>query len=388
MSITLLPIIGINQGFPSAQVDLKESQFNTAGWSYKYKNKEYNMAKKKRFSLDIAKIEATVQDYFNMNTQFSYQIMRHDNTGMFIEIEKGKSNGQLTLYYTGGQVSASPQGRMAQKAEELWEYIRENSLMPNVDHKIFVLRDIDRDDFSTYIECLTEDGNLTITQLENKDPNAAYRYEILNKYGARLTLTYYTNGTVLMQGLVTGLFINMIIETITTISTIPHTVLNEILSIDNAPPAVIDPDLSKHISNLLPISGTLVERCINSSITLINSAKPLDEYSSYTFGILRGLDGLIGERIKRVTGVPFPSYGTYFDTHDKINYYIKTTDFDHIPIVKSLLEKAYTYLFKYRNNTFHVNRVTMEASMELTYDEAYDVIKETLTIIDELCNNW
>lgn len=81
------------------------------------------MARKKHFILDIDNIPSVIEEYFNANTQFEYEISKLDDKGLLLKIKKGTSQGILNLFYVKGQVSFSVQGRMQEKAEDCWNYI-------------------------------------------------------------------------------------------------------------------------------------------------------------------------------------------------------------------------------------------------------------------------
>ena len=70
--------------------------------------------------MDIDSIPSVIEEYFNANTQFEYEISKLDDKGLLLKIKKGKSQGILNLFYVKGQVSFSVQGRMQEKAEDCW----------------------------------------------------------------------------------------------------------------------------------------------------------------------------------------------------------------------------------------------------------------------------
>ena len=108
------------------------------------------MARKKHFILDIDSIPSVIEEYFNANTQFEYEISKLDDKGLLLKIKKGKSQGILNLFYVKGQVSFSVQGRMQEKAEDCWNYIKQKTSLPNKEHKTYTIRDVSEDDFINY----------------------------------------------------------------------------------------------------------------------------------------------------------------------------------------------------------------------------------------------
>ena len=113
------------------------------------------MARKKHFVLDIDNIQSAINEYFKVNTQFKYEISKVDDKGLLLKIAKGKSNGLLNLFYSKGRVSYSVQGRMKEKAEECWEYIKQQTSLPNTEHKTYTIKDVAEDDFHGYLKSAT-----------------------------------------------------------------------------------------------------------------------------------------------------------------------------------------------------------------------------------------
>jgi hypothetical protein len=55
---------------------------------------------------------------------------------------------------------------------------------------------------------------------------------------------------------------------------------------------------------------------------------------------------------------------------------------------KQALEQGYSFFNQHRHSTFHVDSFNVETSRTLEYDEAVNIIKDCLVIINNICNNW
>lgn len=108
------------------------------------------MARKKHFYLDIESIPSVIDDYFKANTQYEHEIAKNDDSGLLLKIKKGNSTGILNLFYSKGRVSYSVQGRMKEKAEECWNYIKQQTALPNTEHKTYTIKDVSKEDFNEY----------------------------------------------------------------------------------------------------------------------------------------------------------------------------------------------------------------------------------------------
>lgn len=203
------------------------------------------MARKKHFVLDIDNIQSAIDEYFKVNTQFEYEISKVDDKGLLLKIGKGKSNGLLNLYYSKGRVSYSAQGRMKEKAEECWEYIKQQTSLPNTEHKTFTIKDVAEGDFQGYKKCLEEYDSYIVEDMEFLDSNVISRFKVTGKYDATIVFTYYKNGTLYLQGTMSSLFLSLIVETLPVITTIPSDIIKEVMSNSTTMPIVIEEDLGK-----------------------------------------------------------------------------------------------------------------------------------------------
>lgn len=347
------------------------------------------MARKKHFILDIDSIPSVIEEYFNANTQFEYEISKLDDKGLLLKIKKGKSQGILNLFYVKGQVSFSVQGRMQEKAEDCWNYIKQKTSLPNKEHKTYTIRDVSEDDFINYKKCLEEYEDYTVDDVVFSDPNVISRFRVTGKHSATIVFTYYKNGTLYLQGTMSSLFLSLIVETLPIITTIPSDIITEVINSSITTPILIDEDLEKNIENVEPIKGSVIEKMILSSIQLINSAVPVEDYGCFVLGILKAIDAIISKKIVEISGVSFERYGTYFGSDDgKITYNFKLPILDYNPNLKKSIEEAYTYFIDKRTASFHIDRTAIETSTILSYDEALDIVRESLKHINNICKNW
>lgn len=344
------------------------------------------MAQKKHYSLAIDNIPHAIDEYFQANTSFEYEIINQSEKGMICKMTKGKSQGFLNLFFTRGQVSHSSQGRMADKAEDCWNYVVQTTSLPNTEHKTYTIHSVSEEDYSAYIECLN--GLYDITEIQTDDPNVAQRHTVKGEYGAIVTMTYYKNRTLYLQGTLSSLYLTMIVETLSAISTTPDTIVQEIVCCANTAPVLFSDKIEDHIQNIEPIKNSVLLKMMRSSIQLVNSAKPVDDYNCFVHGVLVALDGVMSKKLVELHGSPFKTFGTFFESVDGVNFVFKTNTADAYPNLKTALEKAETFLHNKRTATFHVDRSAIEASTIITFDMAIDILTEAISHINNICNNW
>ena len=235
-----------------------------------------------------------------------------------------------------------------------------------------------------------ESDEIEITTV-NTDNNPAIRnqYHLKGKYDAKVSIIFYNNGTLFLQGAVTAFYIELITEIMETISSVPTEVMEDFLAIQPLVGCVIEKDLNKHFTKTENIEGSILEDFLKTSIALANSGVVVDDYGCYTFGIMKALDGLISKRLLE-DAPDFKDYGTYFERGKDGNYHFleNVGTYNGNPSLKRALEKAYDFYNKNRHTTFHIDRRNLETSRTLYYDEAVNIIKDGLVIINDLCTNW
>jgi hypothetical protein len=299
----------------------------------------------------------------------------------------------LNCFISVGQVSHNIQGshgRINSICKDCWDYILDRATIPAPDQKCFTLRDVSSDNFDAFIEAVKEYNNVQVTsQVTDNNQSIRNHYHLKGKYDAKLSVIYYENGTLLVQGSITLFYVEFVTEILESISSVSSAVIEEVFSITSAGAYVIEKDLDRHFSKLDHIVDSISENFINTSISLANSAVQVDDYGCYTFGVLKALDAILRKRLLE-DAPEFVDYGTYFEKDRTDNYHFVSgvATYNSNTRLKGALERGYTFFSKNRHSTFHVDRFNVETSRILNYDDAVNIIKECLVIINNICDNW
>lgn len=351
------------------------------------------MMANKKYSLAIEKIDDAAKDFIAAHPTYTLHIKEcKEGKVKQIEISHTKQKGVLNCYITAGQVSHYTQGSGSMNGicEKCWEYIVEQTSIPNIDQKCFKLPVVKVDDFDALIDALKEYNGISVSEA-NTENNPAIRnqYHLKGKYDAKISVTFYNNGTLLVQGSITSFYIEFITEILQTISSVPSEAIEEVFAIQSRAGYVLDTDLGKHITKLEHIRGGVIEQFIKTSINLVNSSTKVEDYGCYTFAILKALDAVLSKRLLE-DAPDFDDYGTYFQKDKNGLYCFKGSvgTYDNNLHLKSALEKGYSFFNQHRHSTFHVDSPNIETSRILEYDEAVNIVKDCLVIINNICNNW
>ena len=306
------------------------------------------MAKKHSIQIDL--IDKFAKEFIEKEG-YNYSIEEHPNRTIVekhIQIHKDKTKGKIVFYISGGQVSYQVQtGNQTIRTilEKCWLHIFENTKLPNIDAKSFSAKNIEAELFDCFIEDLRKQYN--VIEKENMNTTIRNQYLISGEYGACLSVIYYKNGTLYIQGRITPLFVRIISEVVEELAPDPKYVKDIFLAIEPEKEVLIDTDLSKHITKMVHISGSKIEAMIKTSIQLVNYAWPLDDYCCFTHSILRALEGLIRKRLMEDSIDTFDNIGEFFQDKDNMfKFKDEITRFDDIPALKNSLEEAYDFYNK------------------------------------------
>ena len=337
-------------------------------------------------SLYREKIPSAIKEFAENRGLEWHCTSKQDSQDTF-KLTQGKANAFITVYYKkNGLTSISYQGsnRTNKLGEECCEYVISKASLPDTYHQTFTIRNANFDNYDYF---KSEIGEENISVENTNDTSVHERIKVKDETGAAITVTMYKNATLYFQGNITPLFVSLM-----------NAALQWMLAEENENVSVIglknvscdvDCDIAKHIQHIdkLKPDGNVLIKMIETSLQLANSGIAVSDYGCYTYGILKGIEGIIKLRLFEDVP-PFENFGDYFiyDKHTG-TYKFKQSFYDAKIELKRSLEKAYTHFNKYRHSTFHVDN-QIETTKILSYSEAISILYDSLDVINELCDHW
>lgn len=363
---------------------------------YVYLPPNHSVMASKKVSLAIERIDSAAQEFIGSRPAYTICI-KECNKGSQKQIEithtKNNERGILNCFISGGQVSHNIQGKYSslnQICKECWEHIVKQTSIPIENQKCFTLKNVPDVDFETFIQAVKDYNGVEVAVINSgNNPNIISQYHLKGAYGAKISVIYYKNGTLFVQGCVTSFYVEFITEILQCVSSVPTEMIKEVFAIQTQSGYAINPDIDTYIKDRTHTSGSVIEKFLATSINIANSAAVVEDYGCYTFGALKALDAVLRTRI--LEDVPeFDTYGEYFQKGATNDFCFKNSvqTFDNNPNLKAALETGYSFFNQHRHTTFHVDKLNIETSRILEYDEAINIIKECLVIINNICNNW
>ena len=230
---------------------------------------------------------------------------------------------------------------------------------------------------------------IIVTRAATANPTIHEWFDVSDSNNCRVTCTLYGNGTFLLQGNVTPLYVTVMTEALrwlvdeTKMSSLPDSItLNNTVSI-----------YSENINDLipqLPICGDtdgIIERMVSTSVRLFNSGIIVDDYGCYTFGVLKALEGVLKLRLSDDLG-PIDKLGEHFYYDQSSHRHrIITTAYDGKLELKKAINKGYNNWVSSRHSTFHADDQIATSTL-LSYEQATAVFQDTLNCINAICDNW
>lgn len=344
----------------------------------------------KNQSLYRDKIPGAIEEFVNSVEGLSYTLTSDKNDQHVYKLTSSKSHIFVSIFYKNNglvTVSANSSGKLEELTADCVNYIVEKTSLPDTVHKTFSIRDSNVAQYPYFKEAISE--TLNVEDIGTKDPYVSNRFKVTDSTGASQTITLYANNTLYFQGRVTPMFITIVgfaLEWMTNdVQTLDNylELKNMVFEFKEDPAEYIN-----DTSHFYP-EGEFLLKQIRTSLVLANSGIIVDDYSCYTFNILRSLEGLLKLRMLEDTST-FENFKPFFKKDRSTNTYkfedtVKTYDIN-LPL-KRALERTYTFFKKYRVPTFHVDD-EIETSTTLTYQEAISVIQEAFVHINDICDNW
>lgn len=352
-----------------------------------------------KFALNIGEIENAVNTYSALKPAYTFSLDKRENQFLY-KVGKDGNEVSLTLYILkGGMVSHQVQSKkglsdIASVAEDCWEYVVENTHIQCSSCNFFKLSNVEEEEFSDFIDLASNGYGYIVNTVDNPNDTFKCRKTIEDQYGARLSINYYNNGTLTLQGALSPMFTYMWTECVSLLGDIEEEERNEFISYStSAPQNVLDPNLSSHIDNLAPMTGNKIDLFAEVSIKLANLGIVCEDNAWISFSVLKGLDALIS--LKLTGGNPTNSFDVYSEFFipsavgsDDFVFKTAITTYDGNAPLKRALEEAYSYLRLQRNTSFHIDRANVATSRIVAYEEAVDIITECLKYMNRICRNW
>lgn len=349
------------------------------------------MAQTKNFNINVELIDDTINEFVESQEKkitVEKVIQKVDSQWVF----KFKVDGQkryctnLTCYFKKAGVSFLVQGKDINLGNECKEYLIENASVTLRNRKAFTIQKAEEEQVDVVMEFLREVCECEITEKECGSCSVLKQWKVEGKYHDCIHVTFYTNGTFLVQGRPNITFLNFI-DIATQVFT-PSEIKREHLKMYDVTDTeeAISANLKNHLPNAYKYIDEKLDAIMAPSLALLNSDIVLTDYSAMAFPILRGAEGVLKDHFS-VQGVDLGTngFGEFFrfDRNKACIIWEKDRSglFPKSNYRESLLD-LYSFFHRQRHTIFHAE-TQVALSRTLEFNEAFDMVKEGLSLIDK-----
>lgn len=340
----------------------------------------------KNLNIDQNKIDEAIQEWSGLDD--IPEASKRGN-GYHYKVAKDDREALIVLYKkTDGTTTINPSvGKNPELSKELAKHIVDKCLITTRKSFSLSFRDVNEETYNLLCEFLTKDIKAEIA--DEKNTTSQKQLKVKGPYKDEISIIYYNNKTVLIQGKPLNLYIEI------------KLFFYDILSFDEvvkteAATYEIDikvQDIRNELKSYLPNSYSFLDdriiKIITPALSLAKLEIVLEDYSSFAFPALRGLEGYIR---KLLTAKGNENYvkscgklGSLFrKDHNNIERLQEFARDDiECDMTIAALEKSYNLWKSKRHPYFHVDIRTQITPIIWKKEDAEELIFEVLNTIEE-----
>ena len=339
----------------------------------------------KDLNLDRGKIEDAIQEWAGLKEKI--EPVKKGN-GYHYTVPKDGSEILLIIYQNkNGTVSLNPNaGKNPALSNELAEYIKEKCLITKRTNFSLSFRNVNTEDFLLLLEFLAE---LEAIILDDNNVDGRRIMHVKGPFNDEITVIYHGNKTVQVQGKPLNLYVEI------------KLFFYEILSFDQvvqteAETYEIDiktEDIRNELEQYLPIAFSFlderIKKIITPSLTLMKLEMELEDYSSFAFPALRGLEGYMRQLlswkgkedgVKRINNINKLFREDAYKVSRLQNFAVDDIRCDE---TCQALEKIYNFWKPLRHPFFHTESRVQMTPIIWKKEDAEAILNETLVLIED-----
>lgn len=334
----------------------------------------------KKLNIDQGKISAVIKKWSDTDANPTTQ--KKGLATHYSILKDGKNVLLIAYFNAGGTTTLNPNsGTYPELSKEIADLIVENCLISERQNTTLSFKDISDEAFDLLIEYLSDVLEASVSS----DPvGHGIQYRAKGLYKDEISITRYNNKTTLIQGKP----LNLYIET--------KLFLYEYLSIEEVVKKESDSynikisvdDVQKELKSYLPTAFDFLDeklvKIITPALSLIKLNMPLDDYSSFAFPVLRGMEGYIRQllnlKAKRAISNTKKLSALFQDNGELLDF-VKA-DISCGETCNALV-RTYGFYKSKRHPYFHIGNHIATAPLLWNKKDAEAIISEGLGLIEE-----
>lgn len=341
----------------------------------------------KKLNINREKILEWIIQYANENfNDYSISDLTKVNNNQFRCIITTDKEIMIDFYFNNdGTTTINPRvGKNQDLSFDIASYLLTKVNTNDTRGRSFSVHHFKDDYFNLLKEYLIDELGVELIENRYNENNRYTLYKFKSKYGDTLTLLYYDNETLLVQGKPLYLYQEVICFIAQFIS-FENVVKKQSEFLETN----IDPlEVKKEITNRLPTSINFFDeihtKILSSSISLKNSNIVLEDYSCFAFPVLRVLEAYL-KKLFAVYNINVGKNGFNMFKKDDYGYYVLNDDTKKIIADKDMqavIEQCYNLYNQKRHGLFHAQAHGFRTVIIEKKEDAINIITEVLDVIE------
>jgi hypothetical protein len=340
----------------------------------------------KDLNLDRSKIDEAIKECSGPGSQIS--CIKKGN-GYHHTIKKNGKEALIIFFFNkGGTTTLNCNvGKNPELSLEIAKGIKDKTLITQKKSFSLAFRDVEEENFNLLKEYLSELKAINFEDTPSEVRSKIIRYK--SPYGDEITITYYSNKTLMIQGRPLYLYteIKLFFYEILSLEDVVKKE-NETYEI-NITTKDIRNELEGFIPNAFRFLDEKIIKVLTPSIFLNKLNVELEDYSAFLFPALRAMEGYMRQLIRIKGKTPqvrnVNKIGSLFNDPQDGNYQLLDFAKDDIACLATCnaLEITYSFWQSKRHPLFHISKIYETTPIVYRKDQAEALLLEILKTVED-----
>lgn len=340
----------------------------------------------KNMNINRSKIDGVIQEWAGLDRCVEPV---KKGSGYHYCVPKDESEALLVMYFKndGTTTIDITAGKDIGLSKEIAEYIKDKCVITKRKNFSLSFKNVCNEDFSLLLEFLNDEVGVKVIEDNISDGRRLIRLK--GPFKDEIVITYFANQTVQAQGKPLNLYteVKLFFYEILSFEQIVKTE-SETYKI-NINPTDIRSELESYLPTAFSFLDEKLIKILTPSLSLVKLEIELEDYTSFVFPVLRGLEGYIRQILKSKGNNDVIKNANVLGKlfKEDTNNYSCLQDFakSDINCEKTCgeIERAYNFWKSKRHPYFHVDKYIQMTPMIYKKETAGNIIHETLSLIED-----
>jgi len=348
----------------------------------------------KKLNIERDKIQPLVEKFCNttiQNATISSKKVRQGKEEQYtISGEYGGLKKDMKISFISNQEGSTTinykMGKSQDISKEIADFICKNAITDNRDCSISSLNGVKNEDFDLVIESLKTDYDSF--EIEHKEIEHGIQKKVKIKTGENITFNYYNTGTLTITGRPL-LFHTSAINYFTELDYIKPAqrfdTTVQYYQID-AKYGEFEQELINRLPNAYHHIPENIKALILSGVILEKIEIDLPDYSSFTFNVLKAIEGLMKHILFEKGVIIERSFDIFKKDSEPVIIKDSVSNILNCSKTNKVIENTYEFYKKERHTLFHTEYIDLTTRIIEKREDALEILTKALSFIDDMYN--